>query len=65
MIKIFCDFCSKEAPMDGNFMFEAQIQELKEAVDMRTMNTAKQVVKSMIQLCQLCYDKKIVPLLKK
>ncbi len=65
MIKIFCDFCKEEAPMDGNFMFEAQVHELKEAIDSRTMNTSKQVVKSMIQLCQSCYDKKIVPLLKK
>ena len=64
MIIIKCDICGKEC-RDPDFMFEAEVIEVKTAIDSKSLSQSKQAVKKMIQLCCDCYKKKIEPLLQK
>ena len=63
MIKIYCDFCGIEPPIQ-DFMFEATV---KQTVPVFSMENKKlypsyQMQTLMYQLCEKCYLTKFLPL---
>lgn len=64
MLKIYCDVCGQE-PNNQDFVFEAQIKEIVQAINMgsKDFNTRPQLKTSLLQICKKCYNDKIEPLL--
>lgn len=59
MIQILCNACGNKINLEDGFLFEASINEIVPTMYGKNITVQKQQKKTVIHICQECYEKNI------